>query len=103
MKVKLSFKENKCAITRELTDKAIGRESEFYHKVKKELQKQGHDVIKKLVQKDGHMYGDGYQYYIRERKWKWCLVDPRYCLEQIHRTFNKDRVAFLQLHQGENW
>lgn len=102
MKVNMDFEHNQCVVSRESTEKAISKETEFYHKLKKELQKHGHDVIKKLVQKDGHMFGDSYTYYIRERKWKWCIVDPNWAIELAHKTFNEGEIT-LQIHQGESW
>ncbi len=102
MKVKMNFKTNQCIVTREKGEKAIYKETEFYHKLKKEVQEQGHDVIKKLVQKDGHMFGDKWIYYIRERKWKWCIVDPNWAIEQAQRTFNEGEIT-LQIHQGKDW
>lgn len=63
---------NVCYVTREPGDRRYrkgGRgsaESNFLHHVKQELQKQGHDVIKKRMYKDGHLVDD-YQQYIRTR------------------------------------
>ncbi len=102
MKVKMDFKHNQCIVSRELTEKVISKETEFYHKLKKELQKQDYDVIKKLVQKDGHMFGDNHTHYIRERKWKWCIVDPNWAIELAHKTFNRGEIT-LSIHQGESW
>jgi len=78
-------------------------ESAFYHALKKELIKMGYDVIKKLIQKDGHLMGDRYMYYIRERKWNWCLVDPHYAINDINKRFNEDRKVDMHFHIGENW
>lgn len=46
----------------------IYSESAFWHQLKTELQKQGYDVIKKLMWKDGHLTDDNL-YYVRSRKY----------------------------------
>jgi hypothetical protein len=53
--------------TREEGDPKIYSESLLLHKIKVELIKQGHDVIKKRMWKDGHLYGDATLQYIRSR------------------------------------
>ena len=55
------------AIVRRSDSRKIYSESAFWHAVKRELQKQGYDVIKKLMWKDGHLVDDN-QYYVRTRK-----------------------------------
>jgi hypothetical protein len=52
-----------------LGDKKIYSESTLMHHIKQELIKQGHDVIKKRMWKDGHLVDDTIQY-IRSRKLK---------------------------------
>ena len=47
----------------------IYKESQFWYELKKLLQKNGYDVIKKLMTKDGHMVSEGI-YYLRSRKLK---------------------------------
>jgi len=65
MKVLLGV--NTCIVTKEPGDPKLYNESLLLHRVKVELIKQGHDVIKKLMYKDGHMVADT-EHYIRERK-----------------------------------
>jgi len=67
------FKGNKLIVTREATDKkyygvvnAAG-ESNLLHVIKNELNKQGYDLIKKRMWKDGHLVDD-HQQYLRTRK-----------------------------------
>ena len=73
MKVKLI--KNRCVVTKEEGDHkfygklyAKGESALLYH-IKKELNKQGFDFIKKRMWKDGHMVDD-LQQYLRERKFK---------------------------------
>lgn len=76
MKVMLDFDNHKCVITKEPGDPVFrnggwagnyARENRFFYWVKKELIKQGHDVIKKNMGSDGHMTNDK-QPYVRTRK-----------------------------------
>jgi Fe-S-cluster containining protein len=50
----------------------IKNESALYHELKKELQRQGYDCIKKQPGKDGHM--TSCPFYIRDRMNKWCMI-----------------------------
>ena len=69
----LEFKGNALIVKREPTDKkyygnhnAAG-ESNLLHAIKNELNKQGYDLIKKRMWKDGHLVDD-MQQYLRTRK-----------------------------------
>lgn len=71
--MKLEFDGNSLIVTREETDpKYYGTvnakgESNLLHAIKTELNKQGYDLIKKRMWKDGHMVHDCQQY-LRTRK-----------------------------------
>ena len=42
------------------------------------------DLVKKVMSKDGHLVGgDGYPYYLRDRKHRFCIHDPHYALRDI--------------------
>jgi len=99
MQIVFSKESSVILINREKEEKPIKNESQFFYRLKQELQKQRHDVIKKLMDKDGHMMGGPEIYYIRERKWKWCIYDHLYALRLVHQDFNKGQVL---LH-FENW
>ena len=101
MKVNLDFRHSLCTITREPKDLKIYSESRLYYLIKKEVQRQGHDVIKKLMGRDGHLVDDK-QYYIRERKWKFALRDLNFSLRQLQEDYNQGECT-LHIHQGENW
>ena len=71
--MKVEIKGNACVVTREAGDpkyygvvNAAGESKLLYH-VKKELNKQGYNLIKKRMHKDGHMVDD-LQQYLRARK-----------------------------------
>lgn len=71
--MKLQFDGNSLIVTREETDpKYYGAvnakgESNLLHAIKTELNKQGYDLIKKRMWKDGHLVDD-IQQYLRTRK-----------------------------------
>jgi len=90
--MKVTLTENSCLVEREPTDKKIYSESLFWYKVKQELQKQGHDVIKKLMWKDGHLVSDKV-YYIRERKGKFAIWDSAYAVRFTYEPYNRDGIV----------
>lgn len=93
--MKVEINRNSVIVTREATDRKIYKESLFYYLAAKELKKQGHDVVKKLMYKDGHMVSDN-QYYIRERKWKWSAYDNYFALRFVYERYNKENSVELQ-------
>ena len=103
MKVELKIEKHYCIVQREAGEKRCGKETEFYVRLKRTLQDQGHDVIKKLIQKDGHLMGDQYQYYIRERKWKFAVYDGKYALRFIHTAFNHWETIQMPVAAGDYW
>jgi hypothetical protein len=74
MIVELDLQKHTCRVERQKGDPRFHSsnwalaESTFLYHVLKELKKQGYDVIKKRMWKDGHMVDDTQQY-IRTRKW----------------------------------
>lgn len=66
MKVMLRPGGNSVEIVREPRDPQYYSDSALFVAIKRELQRKGMDVIKKLMWKDGHMVSDD-QYYVRSR------------------------------------
>jgi hypothetical protein len=60
-------------------------ESAWWYVLKQCLNEQGHDLVKKIMSKDGHMVGgsDG-PYYLRDRKHRYSFYDPNYALRLVH-------------------
>lgn len=87
MKVALDLKNETCQVVRQEGDKPIYGESALYHAIKKALQAQGHDVIKKCPDKDGHMFSA--PYYLRERKWKFFVYDGDYAIRDLAKDFRE--------------
>lgn len=77
-----------CVIAREAGDKKFYNESVFMHHVKLALIKQGYDVIKKLMYKDGHMVDD-HDYYIRDRKGRFGIYDTESAVRPMYEPFNE--------------
>jgi hypothetical protein len=91
--VKVTLKEN--TLIAENTDGVkFYSESTLLHHIKEALIKQGYDVIKKLMWKDGHLVSDT-QHYIRTRKFKpsdadaFCVYDGDYALRFSYEDYNK--------------
>jgi hypothetical protein len=90
--------DGKCVVTREAGDPrfhgiahAKGEHRLLEH-VKRVLNKDGADFIKKRAQKDGHMIGDDYQPYLRERNAKdgrqLAIYNGFYALRGANEDFN---------------
>jgi len=100
MKVELDFEQKECRVIKD-DKKKYYTESTFFFDIKKELIKQGFDVIKKLMMKDGHMMGgETYGYYIRERKQNWCAFDEEYCIRNCWKDYSEGRQINLHI---ETW
>jgi hypothetical protein len=75
MKVELNLEDGYCEVTKEKGDPYFKKgysampESTFLYHVKKELIKQGFDVIKKRIASDPGNLVDEYQQWIRTRNW----------------------------------
>ena len=81
--MKVSLANNKLTVTRE---KNYPTESAWWYDLKKTLNAQGHDLIKKVMSKDGHMVGgDTYPYYLRDRKGKYCFFDNHYAEREVNK------------------
>ncbi len=94
MKVKLS--NGGCKVTREIKDPKIYSESRLLYLVKKELIRQGYDVIKKLMSKDGHLVSDT-EHYIRDRRDKFAIWFGSYALRFSYEDYNKDGEVIYQV------
>lgn len=82
---------------REPREKKIYSESLLWYRIKQILIDAGYDVIKKCPEKDGHMVSE--PYYIRDRKWKWCLRDENSFARFLYEPFNNGE--YIHLHYEE--
>lgn len=69
-------------------------ESSFWYALKNKLKAMGYDVIKKLMVKDAHLVSENV-YYIRERKWQWCIWDGEYAIRSLNEYFNETGSVVL--------
>ncbi len=79
--MKITLYGNRLAVDRR--GERFKNESAWWYALKKILNAQGHDVIKKLMYKDGHLVDDN-QYYLRDRKWLYCFCDEQYAVRLVH-------------------
>lgn len=102
--MKLIFSETTLTVIREENDpKYYGTlngagESKLLHAIKKELNKQGYDLIKKRMAKDGHLVDD-MQQYLRTRKKGAGIADIYiysgfWAIEGANERFNRGEVVF---------
>lgn len=87
-------------VTREDSDSKFYKESLLFHAIKKHLNVNGGDFIKKLMHKDGHMVSDD-QHCLRSRNAKAkdavCIYSNFHALRGIHEDFNEGRLI-LNVH-----
>lgn len=100
MKIKLL--NHHCTVIREEGDPRMKTESQLLYHVKLRLVDMGHDVIKKRIQKDGHMFGYEAMQYIRTRSPKSprphiCIYNGNYCFYDAHEPYNQKGVVDLQV------
>lgn len=74
---------------------AMKSESALMYAIKNILRDSGLNVVKKLMWKDGHLVNDT-QYYIRERRGKWCLWDTEYQVRNLAEDYNRGETIHLQ-------
>jgi len=102
--MKVELKENICIVTKEKGDKSFhstqwaSAESTFLYHVKKELERQGIELIKKRMWKDGHLVDDEQQY-LRTRKKKncFCIYNSAYAINDAGLKFNEDEKFVLSV------
>ncbi len=90
--------QHSCIVTRGPEDPRIYSDSVLMYRVKLALQAQGHDVIKKLMWKDGCLVSDT-QHYVRSRKCRagatsFCVWDGAYALRFAYQAYNEGMVQF---------
>lgn len=69
------------------------KESTLYYHIKKELLKQGFDVVRQVPEKDGHMTSA--PYYIRDRKGKYCWIDDSSAIRELQTELNEKQRVML--------
>lgn len=80
----------------------IKSESQLLHHIKIELNKQGYDLIKRLMWKDGHMVSDT-QHYLRSRRKDRkaiAIYDTEYAIRDLAKDFRRDGRVMLTIVEG---
>jgi len=99
----VKFLSKNCIVTREPSDpkfygiKNAKGESRFLYHLKNHLNKQGYDLIKKRMWKDGHLVDD-MQQYLRTRSLKSpkphiIISNPYWQIEGAEKNFNEGEVC----------
>ena len=87
--MKITFKEREVLVEKEEGDAPIYGESVLFHKIKSILNANGFDIIKKLMWKDGHLVSEQ-EYYLRDRKWRWCIHDNHFAVRNLAEDYRLD-------------
>lgn len=78
-------------------DPRIYKETQFFHELKNHLNEwHSFDLVKKLMHKDGHLVDDN-QYYLRDRKWGFCIYDGAHAVRKVYEPYN-DGFVVLNVH-----
>jgi len=77
-------------------DPKIYTESLVFYRIKQLLNNAGYDVIKKNPSLDGHM--TSMPYYIRDRKYKFCLYDNESDIRSLTEVYNTYKPILLTYH-----
>ena len=95
--MKIEFTNNiNCVVTREAGDRKPYTESALLHAIKKALNDRGHDLVKRIMAKDGHMVGgDTGPHYLRDRKRRYCIWDDAYAVRLLHETYKAEGRVVL--------
>jgi hypothetical protein len=113
--MKIKFEQSRLVVTREATDPKFynggknswgSAESRLLHHIKKALIAEGYDVIKKRMQKDGHLYGNEQTQYIRSRVIKkgapyFMIYDGQWAIRQLQEDWNEKGEVILLVEHGE--
>jgi hypothetical protein len=97
MEIKLEKQNNRLVVKRANGAK-IYDESQLLHHIKLELKKQGFDVIKKRMYKDGRLVDDN-QFYLRDRKSKFYIYDQAFAVRNLAADYNNDEQVCLTCKQ----
>lgn len=93
--MKLQTRGDRVTVTRDDTDKRIYSESAFWYAVRNTLRGSGRDVVKRLMQKDGHMMGDNSTYYVRARNWDFAIFDGDWAVRDLAKDYRENGTVIL--------
>lgn len=98
--MKLTRENSRVTVQRQKGDPRLKNESALWYAIRNVLRKEGEDVIKKEMSKDGHMVSDGI-FYVRSRKTgkpgAFGIYDDRYQVRDSAEDYNKGEEVSLSL------
>ena len=100
--MKVVLGERECLVEKEPGDAPVSGESCLLVQVKRKLQEQGYDVVKKPMWRDGHLVSAD-QRYIRARDWSFCVLDADFAIRDSAQAYNRDGRFVFMVVQGEAW
>jgi hypothetical protein len=86
-----------CRVIRDTGSPKVYSESLFWYQIRNELKKQGYDVIKKLMGKDGNLVSDS-QHYVRSRNFTpgaFAIWQLDYAIREPYEEYNQDGEVTL--------
>ena len=95
-----------CVVEREPGDRVPrggswgSAESQLWGWIRDALRARGHDVVRRRMQSDGHMYGDERLPYIRDRRWAFFVYDGHYAVRSIVDDFAGGGVRLMVQRNG---
>lgn len=92
--MKYEITDSRCIITASSSTERFYADTAFFYALKVAMQAAGLDVIKRRMWKDGHMVDDC-DYYIRDRKWRFCVHDADSQIRAVYTAFNDNRAVNL--------
>ena len=98
--MKVILDAHACLVEREPGDRKLYQDSLLFHVVRNELRRQGFDVVKRLMWKDGHLTDDS-RHYVRERSWKFAVFFESYQLRNAVEDYNRGSVILNVTRWGD--
>lgn len=90
----VAIESSSIKVMREATDRRARSESDLFYRLRNLLRGMGFDVVKRHSVSDGHLFGDSHTWYLRDRKWRFAVVDQQYAIRNAAKEFNKGYVTF---------
>jgi len=93
--MRYEFKDGGITVSRD-GGKKLYSESVFLYHLKQALQRDGYDVIKKLMPKDGHLVADTQHYIVsHNRNHGFAIWDSAYAIRFTYEPYNQDGEVTL--------
>lgn len=95
--MKLTKDGRTLTVSRTDTDTKLYTESAFWHALKAHINvAHKQDLVKRLMARDGHM-ADENVYYLRDRKWHFCILDNQAALRDVSKDYRETGSVDLHI------